>query len=389
MLKENMEISYLDRLSEEWNKENEIVIWGLGMVARRTIQKISEDFTIPFIIDNGAEKDRKNLESIPVMTFDDAKQKYDLSKYKIVVATTARWYQEIRKSLEKIGLKEFVNFCNIEQFIPEWYWKNKNKAYILRADTVVSTKCTLNCMNCNMFIPYYKESQNVTFSEIRQNADLIFSNIDFIFSYILIGGEPFLNPEIGKIIDYIFKNYAKQIGRMEIVTNGTITLTEDTLKILKKYSVELSISDYTAEVKYKEKLDEFIIDLDKNGIKYFLNKALSWCDFGFPKAPFVFADGEETMTHMQNCSPMFLGINDGRMYYCNVAWSAMKSKMFKSDKEQSFDLRAESEDSIEKKHQLLEYSLGNIPNGYLEFCKVCGGCGSDNQRFVKAGCQLY
>lgn len=381
-----MNIPYLNRLSEEWNEENQIVVWGFGTVAKRTMNKLIEDFKIAFIIDNNEEKAGKSYMSIPIMNFDDAKKTYDLAKYKIVVATTARWYHEIRRCLEGIGLKEYFHFCNMEQFITEWYWKNKGKAYISRVDTVVTTKCTLNCMHCNMFIPYYDKTQNIELANIIENVDLIFSNIDYIFYYILIGGEPFLNPYIGEIIDYIF-NYTDQIGKLAIITNGMITLKDNTLEILKKYDVELSISDYTVEVNYQKKLSEFTSALDKEKIKYSLNKSLNWCDFGFPSAPFAFKDGEEAMKHMQNCSPLFLGINDGKVYYCNVAWSAMNSKQFQSVNDEAFDLRMQQEDNLEHKERLLEYTLGKVPNGYLEFCKVCGGCGSDNQRFVKAGCQ--
>jgi hypothetical protein len=124
------------------------------------------------------------------------------------------------------------------------------------------------------------------------------------------------------------------------------------------------------------------------GITFYLNKTLDWVDFGFPSAPFSFSDGKEAMKHMHNCSPLFQGINNGRFYYCNVAWSASASNLFHSDNGEYFDLSLLHKDNKESKKRFLEYSLGNIPDDYLQFCKVCGGCGSDNDRYVTAGRQI-
>ena len=46
----------LDKLSDDWNGIKEIIPYGFGWEASRCIDKLMEDFSIPFIIDNNPLK---------------------------------------------------------------------------------------------------------------------------------------------------------------------------------------------------------------------------------------------------------------------------------------------------------------------------------------------
>jgi hypothetical protein len=194
-----------------------------------------------------------------------------------------------------------------------------------------------------------------------------------------------MNPDIGSIIEYIATNYSDKIGNIAIITNGTILIKDDVLDILNRFSVEISISDYTSEVNYTDTLRKLISRLDEKKVHYTVNQSILWNNFGFPEDLFSFETDDDTRRHMLSCSPLFLGINEGKICYCNVAWSAMKSKLFTTE-EETFDLKILH--GYEGRQRLLEYCMGDVPKGYLEFCKVCGGCGSDNNHFVDAGCQI-
>ena len=37
---------------------------------------------------------------------------------------------------------------------------------------------------------------------------------------------------------------------------------------------------------------------------------------------------------------------------------------------------------MEDKKNIIECCLGNVDDGYIEFCKVCGGYGNDNDNRV-------
>ena len=59
--------------------------------------------------------------------------------------------------LEKLGFISGVNFCSMEQFLTEWFWKYKKKACLMEVHSTITSRCTLKCRHCNMFMPYYKE----------------------------------------------------------------------------------------------------------------------------------------------------------------------------------------------------------------------------------------
>lgn len=77
--------------------------------------------------------------------------------YKIIVMTGGKEYRNIAYELEKIGLKENKDFCSIEIFISDWYWEKFHLNCLLEVHTAVTMRCTLQCKNCNMFVPYYKK----------------------------------------------------------------------------------------------------------------------------------------------------------------------------------------------------------------------------------------
>ena len=135
------------------------------------------------------------------------------------------------------GLEEFQDFCNVGHFMSEWLWTAKQMNCVFHVDMTITTKCTLNCRHCNLFIPYHKEHVNFSFEEMKRNIDLFFERIDFVTYFGLIGGETFLNPDLERCIVYLGENYRSQIGRITVVTNGTVTPAESLLKVIKKYGM--------------------------------------------------------------------------------------------------------------------------------------------------------
>ena len=84
---------------------------------------------------------------------------------------------------------------------------------------------------------------------------------------------------------------------------------------------------------------------------------------------------------------MLEAIHDGKFYFCHIAWSIEKTGLYKLKDTDYLDL-AVMPTGEESKKKILNYSLGAMENEYMSFCKVCGGCGADNQQFVLAGEQV-
>lgn len=375
-----------EALDSSWNGIDEIVIYGLGSVSDRFIDKILQDFRVPYIIDY--KKQGSEYRCIPVVGFEAVKEDIKTKKVKIVVMTSQRIYSDIRRILEADGLIERKDFCRIEQFAVEWYRANQSMINIIQVNTAVTTWCTLNCEKCNMFMPHYENHrrQHYTFAEMKADIDILLSFVDYIFLYSFLGGEPFLNKELKDIIAYVGETYPDKVGKLGLTTNGTVIPDDATLQQLKNHHVMVSISDYTAGVPYQEKIENFIKTLEQWGIQYTRNVMDEWKDFGFPDKPFHWGkDG--VREHMKNCSPLFHGVNDKKLYYCHVIWSADKAGIYTVPKQDYIDLTQLDPTKGEDREKVSRYCAGDCERGFLGFCMVCGGCGEDNERIIPVGVQ--
>lgn len=374
-------------LDHTWDNIETIILYGMGLVASRYIDKIMQDFQIPFIIDYN--KKGINYCGIPIVGYETVKEDLIQTKSKIVVMTSQRVYCDIRNILEADGFIEGKDFCRIEQFAVEWYWTNRSMINVIQVNTAVTTYCSLNCEKCNMFMPYYDNGRrrHYSFWEMRDDIDLLLSYVDYLFCYDFLGGEPFLNKELKDIIAYIGENYSHKIGRMGVTTNGTIIPDDETLSQLKKYHVLVSISDYTKTVPYKEKVEDVINIFREWGISYTRNLMTEWKDFGFPKEPFHW-DKDNVCAHMKSCSPLFHGINDRKLYYCHVIWSVEKAGLYTVPKQDYIDLTKLDCKNEDDRKRISNYCMGECERGFLGFCMVCGGCGIDNTRIIPVGVQM-
>lgn len=87
------------------------------------------------------------------------------------------------------------------------------------------------------------------------------------------------------------------------------------------------------------------------------------------------------------CAPEFHGLNDGRFYYCHVAWSAEKAGLFSLKDSDYLDLTLIDRCSKTDCRKIIEHADGNIDGGYVSLCAKCMGCGPDNNRYIPVGKQ--
>ncbi len=374
-------ITDLGRLTEDWSKVESIVLYGAGTVSKICENLFSKiDIKIECVIDRDPEKQGKEWNGITIVSFESIKDR--IHEYKIVVMAAHTAFNSISSILEKEGLKEFEDYCRVGQFISEWLWNEKGLNCVYHVDMTVTTRCTLNCRHCNMFIPYYKERRDYSFDELRSNIDLFFARIDYVAYFGLIGGEPMMNPSLVDVIEYLENKYSSQFGRISYASNGTIIPEDNLLEVMKKYGVHIVVSDYSDIIPYSEKILKIKDRFEAFGVDYDIKPTIEWCDFGFPERPVV-RDNETLKVHLMACRPEWNGLNDGKFYYCNVSWSAEKSGRFLLDKTDYIVLK-----DIDPNDRIACHKISELSRGTSTFCRICGGCGIDNKQFVKTGVQL-
>lgn len=371
----------LQKLSADWNNIDSIILYGAGTVSKicsELFDKVSVD--ILCVIDQDQEKQGKKWNGIPIISFGQAADMIKGNKVVVMTAHTA--YNQISQFLSHEGLEEYKDYCGIGQFICEWFWNVKRINCIYHVDMTITTRCTFRCKNCNMFIPYYKNQRDYTFDELKNNVDLLFNRLDYVVHFGLLGGETMLCPSLIDILVYIGENYKDKYGRISYTTNGGVLPSDELLMVTKKYGVHVLISDYTKEIPYQDKFNRLIEKIEKFGIVYDVRRSMEWCDFGFPASP-IQRNEEQIQEHLRCCHPEWNGLNDGKFYYCNVSWSAEKSGHFKLREGDYIVLKDIDEKDKKACHELVELSRGSS-----SFCRICGGCGSDNKNYVPVGVQL-
>lgn len=368
----------LNRLTEDWVHLENVILYGFGRGFLKNFEKIARDFHIKFIVDNDPQKYGVKFRGIDVIPYKNARNQ--IGKDKIIIMTESNAYASIAHTLKCDGYREYRDFCKLEDFAVEWYWKFTKQVNIFEIHHAITTRCTLNCRNCNMFIPYHKCKEDILLDELKADLDALFGNIDYVYNFVVLGGEPLIYQNIYDYMRYLVSHYRKQIGQIRIVTNGTVIMTNEMLELAKNENVFINISDYTQQVDYRNRMEKLIQQLRVNHVQYLISTQMRWRDFGFPENP---CDYKNVREHMLTCGPIFHGLNDQKIFYCHITWSAEKCGLVKLDSREFIDL---SEPYLNKE-KIVRYALGDFEKGYLDMCRVCGGCGSDNLTEIDAGIQ--
>ena len=359
--------------------KEKIVVFGFGRQGKKEIKALERAFEIVAIVDNDKNKAGVFYNGIPVIYAEEAE--HLLIKYQVIVTVQPSFYKVIKEQLEKLGLQEGEQFTDAHSFIPKWFYDNKKEIDLYKLDMIITTICNLNCANCNEFLPYYKEKRESSFDEVKNNIDLIFSKIDYICQFNIIGGETFLHKDLKRILEYLGANYGDKVGYFCIITNGTVIPTNEVLGMLSRYDIGVSISDYALSFAYESKVNELCKKFEENKIEYMRNQSIEWYDLGFPRNTF-FYDEDTVCQHMKKCNTLCQVLYCEKIWYCAMACCAYNGGIFPEGKDDYLDLKAIDGTDLQSKKKILDYCNGNVENGYLQMCKYCGGMGVDNDNVV-------
>lgn len=374
------------QLSDDWGKlkyHDRIVVYGMGRIGRRVLPVLQKEFEVSFLIDNRCTDEI--VSGLKVLGVSEGVLQAKEEGIKIVVTTMRGAYDEIAPTLVENGLKENADFCIFERFAQEWNLRWQNKCVLAKIDTVITSRCTLKCRNCNIFISHIVHHQDISLEDLKKNFDIFFDSVDFVYEYTLLGGEPFRHEKIKEIIEYLAEVYGDRIGKINLISNGTIVPGEKILSVLSQYHVSVHISDYTSAVAYSAKLDEVRKTLTDYGIEYYVIPNNTWKDIVYPDLSYT---ADEPREHMLSCGHSTHSVGNGRIYWCDPAFAAEFFVGFESKDDDYLDLQKNKEQNSKRNASLniLNYLLGEVNDrGYMSICEKCAGIGRDNDRIVKAG----
>lgn len=377
------------RLSDDWGnlaKHGTIIPFGVGRIGRRVIPTLMKEFDVPFLIDNGTHKEK--VYGLDVLNLEQAAIYLRERHLKVVVTTVFYSYEKIKQEMETLGFIENRDFCILERFAEEWNLRWRNKCVLSKIDTVITSRCTLKCRNCNMFISHAPVQCDIDLNRLKNNFDIFFESVDYVYEYTLLGGEPFLHKNITEIISYLGNQYGERIGQINLISNGTIVPDDDVVEILKNFHVTVHISDYTGSVDYKRNLEKVQKKFLLQGIEYYVIPNNTWKDVIYPREGY---QTDNPRQHMLLCGHSTHSAADGRLYWCDPAFAAECFMGFASKEDDSLDLAANKRNysKYEATLNIIKYLLGDVnERGYMSICEKCAGVGSDNNMIVPAGKQM-
>lgn len=379
----NSEQHNFKKFIEEWDTDSEYVLFGASKECVQFIRSL--DFLmgegalkIKYIVDHNLKSSttvdsiqeissfyrqskkidnkRNNLQLVHIDDFNDSEAK--------VIITTDEFRNEYKKYLEERNIKStwYKHIAAI------WPFEYRNKVHIFQTDILVTERCNLNCSHCNMFIPHYENPTHRDADIIINDIDLLFAKVDYVSILHLVGGEPFLYPNIDAVIKHIADNYVNKIDKFIITTNGTVTPKDTTMQLLRNSDVILSVSNYSNKLeKLKTKVTKNIENYQNNNITHYVRNNIEWYDFGDLRVKKNLPE-DELVKHFDSCTAPFRGLNSGKFYYCHLNTSAVLTKLFPQNDNDYVNLKDVS------REDLLKFDLGYTNFGYITFCDNCNGC---------------
>jgi Predicted Fe-S oxidoreductases len=285
--------------------------------------------------------------------------------------------QMIRGGWEE-GKNLFIYHIFHYSYLPIWALCSWEKIYIPTVSFLVTTMCNLDCRGCLNFTHFNKNKCHYNIERLKSDIDILFEKVDYVGYLHLSGGEPFIYPHLGELIDYIHSKYGNRIGILGTTTNGTIIPKEKLCTTIKNANVKVWIDDYRKNVKLaREKFESVNARLLEYGISPVCNYAEHWLDILDEKK-----ETNETIlcARCDACDVPFISLKEQKIYGCNYCDYAQEASIMEENSYDYLDLKQINQN---ERACITEFIMGYSINGYYSFCKKCLGYQANNQKQIK------
>lgn len=177
-----------------------------------------------------------------------------------------------------------------------------------KVDVVVTTKCNLLCKGCSHLMPYYKEPSHLDKDRVIASMKRLAEAVDWFDHFNLLGGEPFLNPELKDIMEAIPTEKSRLV---QVLTNATI-LPEDPelFDVMRRKRVHVVITPYPTNQQTRDRL---IAILEAEGVAWNYYKP-AWTDYGEPRK--YHRSPRKLRRQFISCDEVVKNLFNGKLYYC-------------------------------------------------------------------------
>ena len=365
-----------------------IVLFGagdIGELANYSLNKLG--LNVSFFCDNDKDKQGTKWCGIEVLSFDQLiKLKKDTN-----IFISNNYSSSISANLKSCGFTNFydcvelldqTNFLNhkfktlhplkIERRI-EYYKKmclkdeyvSSGTLAIKNLDVQVTERCSLKCTNCSNLMQYYERPVNENLEQLFLTLDRFMECIDKIYEFRVLGGDPFMNKELHRIVDKLV-GY-KKTEKVIVYTNGKIVPKGPNLNCLKNKKVILDMTNYGP---ISNKHEEIVKVCKENNISYSETLVTVWQDCGEVLPLQTRSEQEKKRKFIDCCNSDQLSLLKGKLYRCPFSANAENLNAIPINKKDQVDLN-----DLKISKEDLKIQIKNLVynKDYITACSFCNG----------------
>ena len=185
----------------------------------------------------------------------------------------------------------------------------KKKLVMDKVDVVITTKCNLLCDGCSHLMPYYKNPNHLDRDRMIASMHKLSEAADWFDHFNILGGEPFLNPDLKYIIEEIPTEKSRLV---QVLTNATIIPTDPKLfDAMRRKGVHIVITPYPSNEKTREQLISKL-ESERVAWNYYYPE---WTDYGEPRD---YCQNQRGLRRQFiRCDEICKNLFDGKLYYCH------------------------------------------------------------------------
>ncbi len=364
--------------------QDKIILWGAGKLGSLMAYAIEKrGFKIEAFVDSAKSKQGKLYCAHPVLSPQELYSQH-VDSTVIVSCTFPIVYKDllnngkIKRVFDPHAFLMEVDFNDyIGEFTEEFACRmieNALRNYALyygkgplieRLLLMITDKCSLNCINCDGYIPFHKAPQTDTVEMIIQSYEKVIDVCGEIETIDILGGEPLVHPDISQIVEYFVKD--DRCGRVIIISNGTIVPDNKLTYALKSSKCTLRISDYGM---YSRKKQEIVKLCIKENIRYEITNYQYW-----DKIPLIQEtneSAEELDAKFDACTTNTFYIKHGKIFHCTfVAGLSGLGENLIPDFEKNYVDLLQEDSGLRLKIAAFARQLHE--RKHLDACKYCPG----------------
>lgn len=198
----------------------------------------------------------------------------------------------------------------------------QNPLHMFSITLIINQRCSLRCKCCTSYMNEYPlaERKDIPLERICDDIDRFFDAMDSLGTVTVMGGEPFMHPDLSKIIKKLLTK--KNFGIVSIATSGTYPIKPEQLEGLEDKRVNVSFSNYEHAITENQKAMMYknIEMVKAAGISYTVGVTIP--EWSVPSTLYDLGDTEAQMIKKKaDCiqPPRCMQVKNGKLHPCDFA----------------------------------------------------------------------